>query len=631
MLIKAQGIARSFGERYVFRNSSFQIEEGEHIAITGRNGAGKTTLIRLIAGIDKPDEGEVFFAKNKSISLLRQTELAREDETIYEHLLSSKKELFDMEAELRRMEKEMKHTEGDELHRLLGIYASLQQRFEESGAYGVKSFIDGTLKGLGFREEEKDRPMGELSGGERTRVALARLLLEEPDCLLLDEPTNHLDIESVQWLEATLRNYPKTLVLISHDRYFLDHTVKRILDIENAHIDSYDGNYGVFRKKKEEKRHREELEYEAQQKEIKRQEAIIDRLRSFNREKSIRRAESREKVLEKMDRLTLAQEEGSMVLRLVPETESAKHVLHIENLSKGFGERTLFRDLDLDLLKGERLAIIGANGTGKSTLLRILCGNETADTGSFSFGNRVKAEYFDQEHRTLSKDKTVFEEIHDAFPDLTEGRIRSVLALFLFRGDDVFKKISSLSGGEEGRVAIAKLMLSKANFLLLDEPTNHLDTESKEVLEEALRSYEGTVLYVSHDRWFVNQTATRILELYGERFTSYGGNYDYYMEKRDLLRPKEETEKAETVSASKEDWKEQKRRQAEERKLRQEIEKLKKECSEIEHRLTELQEEAMNPDIQSDAAALLKIHTEEEALEDRLMECLEALEEKNAL
>ena len=527
MILSVNNLNKSYDGRDILRDVSFHIEAHDKLAITGINGAGKTTLLKLIIGEERPDGGTVVIPKDVRIGYLSQIPDITSDRTIYEEVLSVKQELLDIEQKLRSMELDM-HTEED-----YDRYTALSHRFESEGGYAIRSNVTGILKGLGFQEDEFGKKVPVLSGGQKTRLSLGRLLMDAPDILILDEPTNHLDIASVSWLEGYLRGWKGAVIIVSHDRYFLDRIVNKVLDIENGHARLYTGNYTAFAEKKAALRKDQMRAWLNNQAEIKHQQEVIEKLRRFNREKSIRRAESREKMLGKIERVEKPFDvDDAMRLHFTPSKLSGKDVLFADSLSKSYGSMELFAGVDLDVKRGEKLAIIGPNGTGKTTLLKIINGSETADSGELEFGSRVETAYYDQEHHVLDPDNTVFDEISDAYPNMNNTEIRNLLASFLFTGEDVFKMVRDLSGGEKGRLSLAKLMLSKANLLLLDEPTNHLDIISKEILEEAVRNYEGTVIYVSHDRYFINRTATRILELDHHHFVNYQGNYDYYLEKK---------------------------------------------------------------------------------------------------
>ena len=584
MILACQNINKAFGTNVILKDASFHIEEKEKAAIVGINGAGKSTLLKIIMKQIPADSGEVILAKDRTIGYLAQHEAVSSGNTIYEELLEVKQDIFELERHIRTLELQMKSQSGGELEQTLELYNRLNTEFEQKNGYACKSEIVGVLKGLGFTEDEFSKQVDTLSGGQKTRVALGKLLLAKPDLILLDEPTNHLDMQSIAWLENFLINYSGAVIIVAHDRYFLNRVVSKVIEIDHAKATTFLGNYSAYSEKKAQLRDSQLKAWMNQQREIKHQQEVIDKLKSFNREKSIKRAESREKMLEKMEVLDRPDTEvQELKLSLEPRFPSGNDVLRVEGLAKSFGDHTLFTDLDFEIKRGERVALIGNNGTGKTTILKIINELLAADAGSFTLGSKVCIGYYDQEHHVLHMEKTLFEEISDDYPTLTNTEIRNVLAAFLFTGDDVFKRISDLSGGERGRVSLAKLMLSEANFLILDEPTNHLDILSKEILEQALNRYTGTVFYVSHDRYFINQTATRILELTGNTLVNYIGNYDYYLEKKDELTKiyvpsvtEEETASLPSSSAEtagKLTWQQQKEEQARIRKRQNELKK----------------------------------------------------------
>ena len=629
MILSCQGICKSFGDKVILKDASFHIEEREKAALVGSNGAGKTTLLRIIMHELSADSGSVVLAKDSRIGYLAQYQDIQGHRTIYEELLTTKQYLLDMEQRMRSIEQEMKHARGEELDRLMNAYTRLNHEFELENGYACESELTGVLKGLGFSEEDFDQPVETLSGGQKTRVALGKLLLSRPDILLLDEPTNHLDMESISWLENYLLNYSGAVFIVSHDRYFLDKVVTKVVEIEAGQVLCFPGNYSSFAEKKARLRDAQYKAYLNQQREIRHQEAVIVKLKSFNREKSIRRAESREKMLNKVQRVEKPAEiQTQMRLSLEPRTVSGNDVLTVENLAKSFPGQPLFRNVSFQIKRGERVALIGNNGTGKTTMLKILNGLLSADMGSFSLGAKVQIGYYDQEHHVLHSDKTIFQEISDAYPSLTETEIRNMLAAFLFTGDDVFQEISSLSGGERGRVSLAKLMLSEANLLILYEPTNHLDIASKEILEEALNSYTGTVLYVSHDRYFINQTAIRILELTNCAVVNYIGDYDYYLEKKEELTEKyaptlseaQAPISEEAVSESKLTWQQQKEEQALRRKQENELKKTEKRIEELETRDKEIDETLILPDVCTNAGRCAELSREKEDIRKELEE-----------
>ncbi len=616
MILACQNISKAFGTDEIIQHASFHIEENEKAAIVGINGAGKTTLLRIIMGELEADQGEVILAKNRTIGYLPQNPDIAGNRTVYEEVLSARDDLTAMQQELIEMEQSMSSLQGEELEKLMDTYNRRNLEFEQKGGASYKSEITGVLKGLGFTEEEFGKHMQTLSGGQRTRVCLGKLLVTKPDVILLDEPTNHLDIGSITWLETFLLNYRGAVVIVSHDRYFLDRVVRKVVELDRSQVSVFSGNYSDYAVKKAQVREAQLKQYYNQQREIRHQEEVIAKLKSFNREKSIRRAESREKMLDKIERLEKPVEENTDIhLNLEPRTVSGNDVLSVEHLAKSYPGQRLFTDLFFELKRGERVALIGDNGTGKTTILKIINEMVEADQGTVKLGTNVHIGYYDQEHQVLHPEKTLVEEISDAYPDLTNTEIRNVLAAFLFTGDEVFKRISELSGGERGRVSLAKLMLSEANFLILDEPTNHLDITSKEILEQALNHYTGTVLFVSHDRYFINKTATRILDLTGETLVNYIGNYDYYLEKcRELTRiyapEKEAQQKAEPVSSSKADWKQMKEEQARQRKLENDRKRTEEQIEETEQQIQELEEAFSDSEIATNSARLQELHQE---------------------
>lgn len=637
MILSCTNITKAFNEKMILQNVSFHIEDYDKAAIVGINGAGKSTLLNIITGKLSPDSGLVTLSKGKTIGYLEQHQDINSSRTIYEELLSVKEYLLKLEAMIRETETAMKDASGEALEQLLNNYSSLTHQYESENGYAYKSEIIGVLKGLGFAEEDFGRPLATLSGGQKTRVALGRLLLLKPDLILLDEPTNHLDMSSIRWLETYLLNYKGAVVIVSHDRFFLDRIANKIVEIDQTKATSFTGNYSVYSEKKEQLRAAAWHAYVNQQKEIKHQQEVIEKLRSFNREKSIKRAESREKMLDKIEVMEKpATANTDMKIKLEPIVVSGTDVLTVRDLEKKFQDNVLFSHLDFEIKRGEHVAVIGDNGTGKTTILKIINGLQTADSGTISVGANVHIGYYDQEHQVLHMEKTLFEEISDAYPYLTNTQIRSTLAAFLFTGEDVFKKIGDLSGGERGRVSLAKLMLSESNFLILDEPTNHLDITSKEILESAIRGYTGTVLYVSHDRYFINKTATRILELEQKEFTSYIGNYDYYLEKKTeknrILAEKEGSlSTAETVSTKENttalDWKAQKEEQAKRRKRENELQKTESEIESLEQRSLSIDASMAEPETATNVAKLQELAKEKEGITSRLEELYEKWEE----
>ena len=640
MILSCQNISKAFVENQVLKNVSFHIEDHEKAAIVGINGAGKTTLLRIIVGEMTPDDGQVVLAKDKTLGYLAQNSTVDTSHTIYEELLSVKADLLRLEEKIRECENNMKHAEGDALEDLMKQYTSLTHAFETGGGYLYRSELVGVLKGLGFTEDEFSKPVATLSGGQKTRVALGRLLLQNPDLIILDEPTNHLDMNSIAWLETYLLNYKGAVLIVSHDRYFLDRIAGKVIEIDQSKATTFMGNYSDYAVKKEQLRVAAWNAYMNQQREIKHQEEVIEKLKSFNREKSIKRAESREKMLDKIEVIEKPSEvRTDMKLTLTPRILSGNDVLTVEHLSKSFDSHKLFTDVNFEIKRGEHVAIIGDNGSGKTTLLKILNGLVPADQGTFRLGSNVEIGYYDQEHHVLHSEKTLFEEISDDYPYLNNTQIRNVLAAFLFTGEDVFKRISELSGGERGRVSLAKLVLSNANFLILDEPTNHLDIMSKEILEDALNGYEGTILYVSHDRYFINRTAHRILDLTEGQFVSYVGNYDYYLEKHDTVMAAIEANAPQNVDADsavaakvaesevKLDWKAQKEEQARLRKKENDLKKCEEKIAELETRISEIDTEMSDPAIGTQVAKLQELTKEQAACQEQLEKLYEQWEE----
>ena len=637
MILQVNNISKAFGEEVVLSNVSFHMNEHDKVALIGRNGAGKTTLLRIILGELSADEGEVTIAKTTTIGYLSQHQDLSGDRTIYEEVLSAKEHLVEIEARLRGIEEEMKHLSGAELDDKYKEYERLNHTFEQENGYALRSEVTGIIKGLGFTEEEFNKPVSVLSGGQKTRVALGKLLLSSPELIILDEPTNHLDMASIAWLENYLALYKGSVLIVSHDRYFLNRIVNRVVEIEFGRSMMYEGNYDAFYEKKAQAREAQRRQYLNQQAYIKHQEEVIARLRSFNREKSIKRAESRVKMLEKIERVEKPQEEEQgMRIHLVPCVESGKDVLTVTGLSKSFPGNPLFHDISFLIKKGEHVALLGENGTGKTTMLKIIRGLMPADSGTIREGAKVYIGYYDQEQQNFNEDNTVFEEISDDHPAMTNTEIRNTLASFLFTGDDVFKPIPTLSGGERGRLSLVKLMLSEANFLLLDEPTNHLDITSKEILEDAINGYEGTVFYVSHDRYFVNKTATRILNLTHETVISYDGNYESYLEQKDrkeaaagisssVSANPSSTEQVQT--ANKASWMEQKAKDAQDRKLKNRIAKLEEIIEDCESRIAKLEEDMLAPENCTNSFALNKLTEEKSALEEKLLAAMTEWEE----
>lgn len=640
MILACHNLKKAFGEHIIVKDGSFHIEEREKAAFVGVNGAGKSTILKMIIGEEPTDGGNIIITKGKTLGYLAQQQNLDSKNSIYEEVKTAKSDLIALEQQIRSIEHELKELSGSDLESRLDTYNRLMSEFESKNGYAYESEITGVLKGLGFTEDEFSKMTSTLSGGQKTRVSLGKLLLTKPDILLLDEPTNHLDLNSIAWLETYLLNYPGAVFIVSHDRFFLNRVVTKVVEIENGNLRMYSGNYKAYADKKKLIRDSQMKEYLKQQQEIKHQEAVIEKLRSFNREKSIKRAESREKLLDKITPLEKPVDITTDIhFSLEPSCISGNDVLSIEHLSKQYDSQILFKDINFEIKRGEHVAIIGDNGTGKTTLLKILNGIVDADDGAFTLGTKVRIGYYDQEHHVLHDNKTIFEEISDDYPSLTNTQIRNTLAAFQFTADDVFKQIRDLSGGEKGRVSLAKLMLSEANFLILDEPTNHLDINSKEILEQALNDYTGTVLYVSHDRYFINQTASRILELVNQSFVNYIGNYDYYLEKKEILTAAyttapaannttiEKTNTASTATESKLSWQEQKEAQAKERKRKNELKKTEERIAVLEERNLEIDELLTHEDVYSNSVKCQELTREKSSNEEELETLYEKWEE----
>lgn len=635
MILSCNHIDKAFGTNQILSDCSFHLEEREKAAVIGINGAGKSTLLKIIIGELSADNGSVTLAKDKTIGYLAQHQSLSSDNTIFDEVLSVKQYILDIESNIRSLELRMKNADGSTLDLLLAQYTRLTHEFELENGYAYKSEVTGVLKGLGFNEEDFSLKVNTLSGGQKTRIALSKLLLSKPDIILLDEPTNHLDMESIAWLENYLLTYNGSVIIVAHDRYFLDKIVTKIIELDNSKTTVFSGNYTDYAAKKAVLRNMKLKEYLNQQRNIKHQEEVIAKLKQFNREKSIKRAESREKMLNRIEPIEKPAElNDKMNITLEPNIVSGNDVLNVVSLSKSFGDNRLFKDISFEIKRGERVALIGNNGTGKTTILKLINGIIEGDSGSITLGTNVTLGYYDQEHNILNPDNTLLGEIQDAYPDLNNTQIRNTLAAFLFTGDEVFKYIRELSGGERGRVSLAKLMLSNANFLILDEPTNHLDIVSKEILENALVNYTGTVLYVSHDRYFINTTATRILELTNQSVLNYVGNYDYYIEKRDILRQAAgftaDTKPAETSdfkASSKADWQQSKEEQAQLRKMKNELKRTEEKISTLEEELSTIDEETALPEICSDTAKLMELHNKRVSVSDELETLYEKWEE----
>ena len=635
MILQVSNINKYFNDNHILKDVSFHMNEYDKTALVGINGSGKTTLIRIIMNELDKDSGNISLNKGVSVGYLPQNAIIDSDATIYEEVLKVKEALISDEQALRDMEKEMGDVKGRELEALMEDYHKLEEAFDRAGGYRIASDISGTLKGLGFSEDEFNKPVNTLSGGQKTRVALSKLLVGTPDMIILDEPTNHLDMNSIIWLENYLLNYKGAVLIVSHDRYFLDRIVDHVVELDCGVCTSFTGNYSDYAAKKEIIRVSQLNAYLNQQRDIKHQQEVIEKLRSFNREKSIKRADSRAHMLEKIELIDKPTENNnSMQIVLSPRIESGKNVLDVTDLTKAYDHR-LFSDISFSLRRGDHVAIIGDNGTGKTTILKIINNIVSADSGEIKLGTNVCIGYYDQEHHVLHDDKTIFEEISDDFPTLTNTEIRNMLAAFLFTGDDVFKPIHNLSGGEKGRVSLAKLMLSEANLLILDEPTNHLDITSKEILENALNNYTGTLLYVSHDRYFINRTADRILELNSEGLTEYLGNYDYYLEKK-----QENTTSAGSLKISSNnikneaaalDYKAQKAEAARIKKLNNDLNKLEDKIAHTEQAISDIDAWLNDSSNGTDTAGLIKKQKEKESLDEELLILYDKWEELSSL
>jgi ATP-binding cassette subfamily F protein 3 len=631
LLLQLKGVQKNIGVTEILRDVSFIIEEKEKAALVGVNGAGKTSVLRLITGQWQADEGNIIRAGGTRLGYLPQlaeTEQAEIDtplpgHTLYEVLDAVFSPLYKMETELRSLEQEMATAENETFAQIIKAYDKLNQRFTEAGGYESASRVRGVLRGLGFPDERWAQPFGQLSGGEKTRAMLGRLLLERADLLLLDEPTNHLDIESVAWLEEYLRGFPGAVLLISHDRYFMDRVVTKTIEIESRTAYVYNGNYTAFVRQKAINREIAEKHYREQQKVIKHHEEAIKTIRSFSTEAAIIRAKSREKLLAKIERVEKpAALPDTMRLRLTPSIKSGNDVLAVEGLTMGFDGKTLFSNISFDLKKGDKTAVIGPNGIGKTTLLKILVKEIQPQAGRIREGVNIKPGYYDQAQQKLDETKTLFQELSDTYPRLTNTEIRNTLAAFMFIGDDVFKLISALSGGERGRVALAKITLTGSNLLILDEPTNHLDLYSKEILEDALRNFPGTLLYISHDRYFINHTATNVLELTAEGLKNFSGNYDDYLaEKQKQAQNKvpEEVDDLDTSdSTQKNQWQNRKEEQAAERKRIAHINRLEDNIAKTEAAIAACDARLADDVIARDAAASEEVFNEKTKLEEKL-------------
>lgn len=632
MILSCNKIEKSFGGDLILSDISFHINQNDRLAIVGNNGAGKSTLLKIIMKEYAADSGEVILAKGATLGYLMQHQDLSFKNTVFDELLSVRRHVLDLEETMRSTELKMKEAGEDELEALYKTYHNAVHAFEQENGYALRSEITGVLMGLGFTEDEFSKNASSLSGGQKTRVSLAKLLLSSPDVILLDEPTNHLDLKATLWLENYLSNYKGTVIVVSHDRYFLDKFSNKVLEIENHGARLFEGNYSAYLEKKLQLMNSLMKQYMNQQREIKHQQEVIAKLKSFNREKSIKRAESRQKMLDKTELIEKPVEENdAMNLKLEPWIESGKDVLRVSGLKKSFSKNCLFSGLDFEIKRGERVALIGDNGTGKTTILKIINDIIPADSGSISLGAKVYIGYYDQEQQQFDMEHSLFDEIRETYPDMDNTSIRNTCAAFLFTNDDVFKRIDELSGGERGRLSLLKLMLSNSNFLVLDEPTNHLDITSKEILENALNHYTGTVLFVSHDRFFINRTATRILELSGQRLRNYLGNYDYYMEKKAeenaaTSEAAELKKSADTELCAKDgstDWKKQKEEKARQRKKENELKRCEDRIEELEAKNEELDLELAKEEVYTNPSLLMEVNNKKLKIEAELSALIE--------
>lgn len=631
MILSAQNISKTFIVNELLKDVNFIINEKEKVALIGINGAGKTTLFKIITGELLPDSGQILLATGKNLGYLKQNALAESDMTLFQEVYHTNEDLIHIQKELESMEEKIHMHKGDQdnLDQLNIDYDKLRQKFEGMDGYQYDSLVKGVLNGLGFKQEDYDKHVAKLSGGQKTRVALAKELIKNPDILMLDEPTNHLDIDAITWLEGFLQSYKGTVLIISHDRFFLDQITNKTIEIEMGRAMVHQGSYTEFMLKKEQLREAQLKHYDQQQKTIKQQEEVIKKLKSFNREKSIKRAESREKMLNKVERLEKPMEiQADMHLQLKPRIESGSDVMTLTDMSKSFGHLTLFKNLSFEVKRGEHIALIGDNGTGKSTLFKIINNVLDADSGEIHLGANVKIGYYDQEHQLLNPDNNLMEEVSDAYPSLTQGEIRNILASYLFKNDDVFKRVSNLSGGEKGRLTLVKLMLSEANFLILDEPTNHLDLISKEILENALIGYQGTLLFISHDRYFVNRIATKIIHLENQKIETYIGNYDYFTAQRKYRSSfTSANDVSDAITETKMNWMEEKAFKAEKRKLETRFESLELTIHDTEEKIESLEQALLQEDVYTDHIKAGEVMLEKDALEDHLTSLYEEWEQ----
>ncbi|CEK36228.1 ABC transporter ATP-binding protein,Uncharacterized ABC transporter ATP-binding protein YheS,putative ABC transporter ATP-binding protein,ATP-dependent transcriptional regulator,ATP-binding cassette protein, ChvD family,ABC transporter [[Clostridium] sordellii] len=634
IVLSCNNLNKSFGIDTVLENISFTVNEGDKVGIIGVNGTGKTTLFKVLSGIYGYDSGDIYLGKGVEIGYLEQNTNFQSDKTIYEEVLEVFSDLMEMEKYIRNLEikisEESSNPHSKELDKLMNEYSHKLELFSELNGYGYKSEVKGILKGLGFSDEDMQTPINILSGGEKTRVLLSKLLLKNPSLLLLDEPTNHLDSDAIEWLEVFLKQYKGTVIIISHDRYFLDQVVNRVFEIHNKRLKTYNGNYSKFIELSKVEKELEVKKYEDQQKEIKKQEESIERLKAYGREKHLKRARSKEKMLDKVDVLDkpdVFRKKAS--IQFNPAVSSGNDVLEVKDLSMGYGERILFKDINFNIYRGEKVALIGANGIGKSTLFKIIMNEIVPLTGNTKLGTNVHVDYFHQEQKTLNLDNTIIDEIWNDHPNLNQTILRNMLGSFLFEDEEVFKKISTLSGGERARVAILKLILSNSNFLLLDEPTNHLDIDSKEVLEEALLNYTGTLFTISHDRYFLNTVVDKILVLDSEGITEYLGNYNYYMEKKKQALEMNTVEAVE--EKTKTQLKDEKRKEREQREIEKKArvrrQNIEKEIEEIEAKIEELDLLMCQEDVYSNPEKSKEVSQNKSNLEENLNNLYEEWEQ----
>lgn len=621
-ILSTSNLSKSYPTRDIFTNISFIIEKGDKVGLIGNNGAGKSTLFKILVGEISKDSGEIYIPNGLKIGYLKQQLSTDTDQSIYDHCMGVFSNLIGIEKELRQIEKELTRTDlsEDQMQKLLEDHNRLFEKFEKNNGYSIKSELEGTLKAMGFESEDFDKSISTLSGGQKARVELAYLLLEKPDLILLDEPTNHLDIKAIRFLENFIKNYEGSVVVISHDRYFLDATVNKVFLMENGSLNIYAGNYTSFIKKRKKDLEVRLHQYKSQQKEIARQEEIIDRLKNqggSKRKRGISQSRSRQKLLDKMERIEAPDQiSNAMKLKFTPRIQSGEDVLKVSKLAKTYDEKEIFKNISFDIFRNERTAIIGENGVGKTTLFKIILAEEIPSSGKIKIGQSVNIGYFDQEQKSLNLSNTIFEEISETYPMLTNFEIRSYLAKFMFYNEDVDREISELSGGERARISLLKLMISDTNFILMDEPTNHLDIDSKEILEDAILDYEGTVLIISHDRYFLNKIAVKILEMKDDGMSEYLGNYDYYVEKQKEMMTKDEESQAISKTQLNKEKKKQNLKRNEIKKIKNDIKKIEHRMDEVEERLGELNEITLSADFYQDQDLVKDIFAEIKSLEE---------------